>query len=70
MINFSEFFYNNIKLNETHNIIENTLQEYELKYYVDYSKDVRVNCVVEFSDKMKNERKKIISHWNIIGGSE
>ena len=54
---------------KTHNIIENTLQEYELKYYVDYSKDVRVNCVVEFSDKMKNERKKIISHWNIIGGS-
>ena len=62
----SEYIYNNIKLNETHNIVESTLQEYELKYDVDHQKDVRVNCVVKFSEK--NVTKKIILwRWDING---
>ena len=32
MIVTSEYLYNNIKMNETRKIIENTLEEYERKY--------------------------------------
>ena len=55
----SEYDYNNIKLNETRNIVENTLLEYEQKYGYDYRKSVEVKCVAEFFDKIKNETKNI-----------
>ena len=67
MIITSEYFYN-IKLNETRNIVENTLEEYEEKYGYNYHRHVKVNCVAEFLDKIKNETKNItIDRYNIIG---
>ena len=44
MIVTSEYVYNNIKLNETRNIVENTLQEYEETYGYYYRRVVEVIC--------------------------
>ena len=54
----SEYIYNDIDLNETRNIVENTLQEYEQNYGWNYHRRVKVRCVAEFLDKIKNETKK------------
>ena len=62
----SEYVY--IKLNETSKIVENTLQEYEQKYGADYRKIVKVMCVAEFLEKIKNETKNVtIERYYIIG---
>ena len=68
MIITSEYIYNNIQLNETSNIVENTVPEHEQKHGGYYRKIVKVWCVAEFLDKMKNETKIItIECYNIIG---
>ena len=55
-----------IKLEETCNTVENTLLEHKQKYGADYHRCVRVECVAEFLDKIKNEIKiKIIQSCNI-----
>ena len=65
--NTSEYIYINIKLNETRNIVENTILEYEQKYGAVYLKSVKVECVAEFLDEIKNEIKiLIIRRYNII----
>ena len=68
MIVTSEYVYDNIRLNETRNIIQNTIQEYEEKHGFYLYRDVKVKCISEFYDKIKNERKIIIiDRYNIIG---
>ena len=63
----SDYVYKNNKLNETRNIIENTLLEYERKYGGKYSRSVKVKCVAKFSDKRINETKNFtIERYNII----
>ena len=63
-----EYVYDNIKLNETRIIIENTLLEYHQKYGYNYNTEVEVKCIVKFFDKIENETKNIIiEHENIIG---
>ena len=42
MIITSEYNYINIKLNETRNIVENTILEHEQKYGGDYRKIVKI----------------------------
>ena len=59
MIITCEHVYNNKKLDETRNIVENTLQEYELKYGWNYHRSVQVKCVAIFLDRIKNETKII-----------
>ena len=55
-------------MNKTHKIKENTLQEYEQKYGAIYRRSVKVKCVAEFSDEIKNETKSMtIERYNIIG---
>ena len=41
----SEYVYNNIKINETFNIIESTLLEYHQKYGYNYNIEVNVKCI-------------------------
>ena len=53
----SEYVHTNIKLNKTRENKENTLQEHEEKYGANYRRSVKVKCVAEFSDKIKNESK-------------
>ena len=68
MINTSEYVYDNIKLHETRNIIQNIIEEYEEKYSFYLYRDVKVRCVCEFYDKIINETKIIIiDRYNIIG---
>ena len=68
MIITSEYVYNNIKLNETRNIVENTLEEYKQKYGGNYPRSVKVKCDAEFLDKIKNGRKNItIERYNNFG---
>ena len=56
-----------IKLNETRNIVENTLEEYKQKCGGNYRRSVKVECVATFWDKIKNETKNItINSYNII----
>ena len=56
-------------MNETHNIIENTLLEYERKYGFNCNRIVKIKCVTKFLDKIKKETKNItIDCYNIIGG--
>ena len=55
----SEYVYNNLKLNESLNIVEITILAHEQKYGGDYLKRVKVKCVAEFLDK---KRYKKISH--------
>ena len=54
----SEYVYTNIKLNETRNIIENTLEEYKQKCGGNYRRSVKVECVATFWDKIKKRNKK------------
>ena len=64
----SEYVYNNSKLNETRNIVENTILEHEQKYGGYYLKRVKVKSVAEVLDKIKSETKIIlIERYNIIG---
>ena len=64
----SEYVYDNIKLNETRNIVEDTLQEYGQKYGNDYHKRVKVRCDAKCLGKIKNKTKNItIESYNIIG---
>ena len=51
----SEYVFNNPKLNELCNIVENKLVEHKQKYGVDYHRIVKVKCVAEILDKLKNE---------------
>ena len=68
MIISSDYVYTNIKLNETRKIVENTLEEYKQKNSWNYLRSVKVRCVAELLDKIKNERKNItIERYNIIG---
>ena len=64
----SEYVYINIKLNETRNIVEKTLEEYKQKCGGNYRRSVKVECVTTFRDKIKNEKKNLtINSCNIIG---
>ena len=64
----SEYVYDNIKLNETRNIVDKTVLEYEPKYGANYHRSVKVTCVAEFLDKIKNETKNVtIERYNNIG---
>ena len=68
MIIIGEYIYSNIELNETRNIVENTLLEYEQKFGADYSRSVKVKCVAEFLVKTNTEIKNvIIERYNFIG---
>ena len=55
----SEYVYNNIKLIETRNIIENILSENERKNGFNYNRVVKVESVTKFLDKLTNETKII-----------
>ena len=55
----SEDNYYNIKLDEACDIVENTLLEHEQKYGGDCQRIVKVKCVAEFLDEIKNEMKFI-----------
>ena len=49
-------------------IKKNTLQKHEEKYGAIYRRSVKVNCVAEFSDKIKNESKNMtIGRYSTIG---
>ena len=61
MIIISEYVYINIKLNNTHNIVNNTLEEYNRRYGSGYHRNLKVKCITKFLDKMKNE-KYIYNH--------
>ena len=66
--NTSECVYNNIELNETCNIVENTPLEYERKNGATCYRSVKVKCGAKFSDKIKNETEIVtIGRFNIIG---
>ena len=68
MIITSEYVYNNIKLNETRNILQTTIEEYGETYGYNYNRIVKVECVGEFYDKIKNETKIIIiERYDVIG---
>ena len=68
MIVTSEYVYDNIKLNETRNILQNTIEEYKKEYDFDLYRDVKTRCVGKFYDKILNETKNIIiDRYNIIG---
>ena len=68
MIVTSECVYDNIKSNETRNIPQKTIEEYEKDYGFNKNRVVKVECVGEFYDKTKNETKSnIIDRYNIIG---
>ena len=68
MIITSEYVYDNIELNESHNILQNTIEEYEKDYGFYLYRDVKVRCVGEFYDKILNETKIIINdRYNVIG---
>ena len=55
-------------MNETGNIFQNTIEEFEKEYGFDLYRDVKVRCVSEFYDKIINETKIIIiDRYNIIG---
>ena len=55
-------------MNETRNIVQNTIEEYEKEYTFNLYRDVKVRCVGEFYDKILNETKIIIfDRYDIIG---
>ena len=64
----SEYVYNNIKLNETRNFVENTLFEYETKYGFNSNRVVKVEFTTKFLDKSTNETKIIPFESNKIIG--
>ena len=51
----NKYKYNNIKLEDTRNIVENIVQKYDGSDQI----IVEVKCVAEFWDKIKNEIKII-----------
>ena len=64
----SENDYFNLKLNETRDIVENAIVEYEQKYGADCLKSVKVRCVAEFLEKKECEIKIIIiERYDIFG---
>ena len=64
----SEYVYNNFNLNETRNIMEKTLEEYDQICGANYHRSIKVECVATFWDKIKNETKNItINSYDIIG---
>ena len=68
MVVTSEYVYDNTKLNETHNILQKTIEEYEKQYGFDLYRDVKIRCDSEFYNKIINETKIIIiDRYNIIG---
>ena len=55
-------------MNETRNILQNTTEEYEETCGYNYNRIVKVECIAEFYEKIKSERKIIIVDCcNIIG---
>ena len=54
----SEYVYNDIKLDETRNFVDNTLLEYKRKYGYNYNRTCEIKCITKFSDKMQIETKK------------
>ena len=68
MIITTEYVYDKVKLNETRKFLQNTMEEYEKEYGFNINRDVKVRCICEFYDKIKNEPKIIIiDRYNIIG---
>ena len=68
MIITSEYVYDNITLNETRNLFQNTIEEYDKEYGFNKNRVVKVKCVGEFYDKILNETKIVnIDRYNIIG---
>ena len=68
MIFTSEYVYDNIKLNETRKILQNTIEEEDKEYSFNNNRIVKVKCDGEFYDKVINETKIIIiDRYNIIG---
>ena len=65
---FKEIRFINIKLNETRNIVENTLLEYERKYGFNFNRIVRVEFSAKFLDKSTNETKIIPFEFSKIIG--
>ena len=64
----SEYVYKNIIVDETRNIVDNTVLEYERKNAAIFWRMVKVKSVVKFLEKRKNERKNIIiERYNIFG---
>ena len=64
----SDYVFDNIRLNETRKIIQNTIDEYEEKYGFYLYTDVKVRCVGQFYDKKIYETKNVfINHYNISG---
>ena len=64
----NEYVYNNNKLNETRNIVENILIEYERKYGFNSNRVVKVEFSAKFLDKSTNETKIIPFESNKIIG--
>ena len=55
-------------MNETRNILQNSIEEYEKTYGNNYNGNVKVECFAKFYDEIKNERKVIIiDRYNIFG---
>ena len=68
MVITGEYVYDNMKLNETRIVLQNTIEEYEETNGFNYNRIVKVECIAEFYDKIKNERKIIIiDRYNIFG---
>ena len=64
----TEYVYNNIKLDNLRNFLENTLHGYEQKNGANYRRILKIICIAEFLDKVKNETKNItIENYNIVG---
>ena len=59
IIGTSDYVLNNPKVNEISNIVENKLLEHTQKYGASYHRIVKVKCVADFWDKIKNELKII-----------
>ena len=59
MIVTSEFVFNNPKLDEISDIMENTQLEHDRKDDDSYCRKIQVRCKIEFFDKKINKRKKI-----------
>ena len=61
MIITSEYVYKKNKLIETRNILQNAIEEFEKEYGFNVNRDVKVECVGKFLDKIKNEKKLLSS---------
>ena len=68
MIITNVYVYNNLKLNETRNIIENTLLEFDQQYDYNFNTEIIVKCNIKFFDKLESKTKNImIEHENVFG---